>query len=265
MRGDRDAEPQLDVVLGVPLGRVDERLLARVLALQVALGQRRPLVRQLGPRRRPARPGRRSPRRAASRRPSRRPARRRRSRTSVHDVPCHAMSSRPAQAGMPGRRRQVGRAQATWSMTTRSRAASSGAASHSPARRPGRAPPGRASASSVDQLGEQLALPGLHGASTPGRLITYRSGDGLEQRALGPTPARYDQIGRVAPQRAVAGARPGRVDGGAANRPMSSLVGPLQRRPGRRGCRRSRPGRAAPAGRAARRARRPGRRRARPE
>jgi hypothetical protein len=44
--GHGDAEDQLDVVLPVPLGLVDERLVARLLAEQVTLGQGRTFVRR---------------------------------------------------------------------------------------------------------------------------------------------------------------------------------------------------------------------------
>ena len=46
-RADRRAEPQVDVVLGVPLRRVHPGRLPLLLAEQVALGQRRSLVRRL--------------------------------------------------------------------------------------------------------------------------------------------------------------------------------------------------------------------------
>ena len=45
---DRRAQPQVDVVRGVPVRRVHERAVALVAALQVSLRQRRPLVRPLG-------------------------------------------------------------------------------------------------------------------------------------------------------------------------------------------------------------------------
>ncbi len=45
--GGPHTEAQVDVVLGVPAGVVHERLLALILAQQVALGQWRALVRAL--------------------------------------------------------------------------------------------------------------------------------------------------------------------------------------------------------------------------
>ena len=91
------------------------------------------------------------------------------SRAAVHR-PSRARSARPSRACSPAAAASV--SPATWSTTTRSRAASSRRRPPALRRTTARAPPGARSASSADELGDDLPLAVLHLAARRAAAIT---------------------------------------------------------------------------------------------
>ena len=121
--------------------------------------------------------------------------------------------------------------EATWSTTTRRRAASVPAASQA-GRNSGSSVARGSALDRVGQLGQQFPLAGLGRERTRAGHHVVR-GDPLQQRALEPLPAGHDEVGGVAGEQGRAGQ--GRPAGSAAaarvacwaarqKRPISSLV-----------------------------------------
>ena len=151
--------------------------------------------------------------REAARRLTARPA----SSLGGRPAPAHAVHSRLCQATADG-----SVSEATWSMTTRSRAASSAAACHIGANTGSSSSGARSSsaATSSASISRCRCVPRLDARAA--HHVPQR--DALEQRALGPDRAGHDQVGGVAPQRRRAVPAPGRLDRRRTNRPVSTLV-----------------------------------------